>query len=150
MSKPPPNATLCLSCAVVPETEMKRREFISFIAGIAAAWPLTAHAQKTARPSIGWLASGTSKGFVTFAAAFRQGLNETGYVDGQNVTIENRWAEGQNDQLPALAADLVRRQVTMIAAAGTPSAFAAKAATTIIPIVFSTAFDPVEAGLVTS
>ena len=129
---------------------MKRREFISFIGSIAAAWPLTAHAQKTATPSIGWLASGTSKGFVPFAAAFRQGLNETGYVEGQNVTIEYRWAEGQNDQLPALAAGLVRRQVTMIAAAGTPSAFAAKATTTTIPIVFSTALDPVEAGLVTS
>ena len=126
-----------------------RRELMAMLGG-AAAWPLTALAQQPAVPVIGWLAGGTSEGYAPFVAEFHQGLKGTGYVEGQNVAIEYRWAEGQNEKLPSLAADLVRRRVTVIAAAGTPSAFAAKTATATIPVVFSTAVDPVEAGLVAS
>jgi putative ABC transport system substrate-binding protein len=130
---------------------MRRREFIRLLGGAAAAaWPLPATAQKPAMPVIGFLNSETPAGYGPMAAAFRQGLSETGFAEGRSVAVEYRWAEGHMDRLPALAADLVRRRVAVIAAAGSASSLAAKAATTTIPIVFSSAIDPVPAGLVSS
>jgi putative tryptophan/tyrosine transport system substrate-binding protein len=129
---------------------VNRREFITLLGGVTV-WPLTANAQQSAMPVVGFVNGGSSEGMARYAAAFRSALSEAGYVEGQNVTVESHWLEGQYDRVPALIADMVRRRVSVIAIPGaTQAAIAAKAATTTIPIVFGTGGDPVQLGLVTS
>jgi len=129
---------------------VRRRDFITLVGRTTLAWPLTARAQQPTTPIIGFLRDGSAEFNAHYVAGFRKGLNETGYIDGQNVTVEYHWLEGQYDRLSTILADLVRRRVAVIATPGTPPSLAAKAATATIPIVFGVGEDPVRQGLVAS
>src|SRR6266576_193733 len=130
--------------------DVRRREVIALLGGAAAAWPLSVRAQQPAMPVIGFLGGANPVGYAPQIEALRLGLRDYGYVEGKTIAIEYRWAEGRYDRLPALAADLVSRKVDVIITQGTPAAFAAKQATTTIPIVMAIVGNPVDTGLVSS